>query len=54
MISEERYALFCKLMDSFDAGWKYVNDYNSLLHDYNGTVLYQAESVYVISSTNWD
>ncbi|MBS6955760.1 MAG: MarR family transcriptional regulator [Enterocloster asparagiformis] len=47
MTDEERFSLFCELVDSFDVGCKYVNDYNSLLHDYNGVVLYQAESQFI-------
>lgn len=47
MSMEERYALLCRLIESFDQGWKYVYDYNNLLHDYNGVVLYQAESQFI-------
>ena len=47
MTAEERYALFCELIDSFDMGCRYVDEYNSLLHDYNGVVLYQAESQFI-------
>ena len=47
MTAEERFSLFCELIDSFDRGCKFVNDYNSLLHDYNGVVMYQAESQFI-------
>lgn len=47
MISEERYQLFCRLIDTFDEGCELVDAYNSLLHDYNGVVLYQAESQFI-------
>lgn len=47
MLVEERYALLRRLIESFDQGWKYVYDYNNLLHDYNGVILYQAESQFI-------
>lgn len=47
MLTDDRYALLCRLIDSFDMGCKYVYDYNTLLHDYNGVILYQAESQFI-------
>jgi len=47
MQTDNRYNLFMKLIDVFDLGCKYVNDYNALLHDYQGTILYQAESQFI-------
>lgn len=44
---EDRYARVCGLLDVFDEGYDYVEEYNSLLHDYNGVVLYQAESQFI-------
>lgn len=41
------YEIFLELLKQFDLGCKYVNDYNALLHDYNGVVLYQAESQFL-------
>lgn len=41
------YEIFLELLKQFDLGCKYVNDYNALLHDYNGVVLYQAESQFI-------
>lgn len=47
MVSKSRYKLFCKLIESFDEGCKCVHDYDALLHDYNGAILYQAESQFI-------
>lgn len=44
---EERFARVCRLLNTFDEGCEYVEEYNSLLHDYNGVVLYQAESQFI-------
>ena len=41
------YQFFLEIIKQFDLGCKYVNDYNTLLHDYNGIVLYQAESQFI-------
>lgn len=40
----ERYQMFKKLLDSFDEGLLRADEYDALLHDYNGVVLYQSES----------
>lgn len=47
MLTDNRYALFIKLVEVFEQGCKYINDYNAMLHDYNGIILYQAESQFL-------
>lgn len=47
MNSGVNYELFLELLRQFDLGCKYVNEYNTLLHDYNGVILYQAESQFI-------
>ncbi len=39
-----RYQLFCDIIHSFDEGCELTKEYDSLLHDYNGVVMFQAES----------
>lgn len=46
-VTKEHYQQVCELLDAFDEGCKHVEDYNSMLHDYNGTILYQAESQFI-------
>lgn len=46
-MDNERFNQICSLLDVFDEGCKYVEEYNSLLHDYNGIILYQAESQFI-------
>lgn len=46
-MNNERFNRVCALLDVFDEGCKHVNEYNSLLHDYNGIILYQAESQFI-------
>jgi len=41
---DKRYELFCELLKTVDEGVDAIDEYDSLLHDYHGTVLYQAES----------
>lgn len=43
-MERDRYRLFCDLIDTFDEGCNLTEEYDSLLHDYNGVLLYQAES----------
>ncbi len=43
-MESERYDLFLRLIDEFDRGCTLTEEYDSLLHDYGGTHLYQAES----------
>ena len=44
MENEHRYDLFVKLIDEFDQGCDLTEEYDALLHNYNGTILFQAES----------
>lgn len=44
MDTDKRYGLFCELLETMDAGFDLIEEYDSLLHNYNGTVLFQAES----------
>lgn len=44
MKEEERYIIFNKLIDVVDIGTHYITEYDAQLHDYNGTILYQAEA----------
>lgn len=46
-VKKEHYLKVCELLDAFDEGCKYVEEYNSMLHDYNGIILYQAESQFI-------
>ena len=41
---KKRYQLFCELIDEFDRGCELTEEYDALLHDYNGVILFQAES----------
>lgn len=47
MKQDERSKLFLELIQIFDKGCHYVNVYNAQLHDYNGVILYQAESQFI-------
>ena len=44
MENEQRYQLFMELIDEFDRGCDLTEEYDSLLHNYNGIILFQAES----------
>lgn len=35
---------FCEMMEELDRGAYLMDEYDSLLHDYNGVVMFQAES----------
>lgn len=41
---EERYKLFCKLIDTFDEGWHLVYEYDKMPHRIYNEMLYQSES----------
>ena len=41
---KKRYQLFCELIDEFYRGCELTEEYDALLHDYNGVILFQAES----------
>ncbi len=43
-MDDKRYETFIRLIMAFDAGIDLSIEYDSLLHNYNGTILYQAES----------
>ena len=43
----EYFNKVCELLDVFDQGHGLVSEYDSLLHDYNGIILYQAESQFI-------
>lgn len=43
-MENERYNLFVQLVDEFDRGCELTEEYDALLHNYNGTILFQAES----------
>ena len=40
----KRYELFCQMIDSFDDGCDLTNEYDAMLHNYNGVIMFQAES----------
>lgn len=41
---KKRYSLFCKLIESFDEGWRLVYEYDKTPHLIYGDTLYQSES----------
>ncbi|WP_071430827.1 MarR family winged helix-turn-helix transcriptional regulator [Angelakisella massiliensis] len=43
-MQDKRYQLFIRLLDAFDQGCSLTEEYDALLHDYNGVILFQAES----------
>lgn len=44
MGEDERFDAFCEMMEELDRGAYLIDKYDSLLHDYNGVVMFQAES----------
>lgn len=44
MTDKNRYALFCNMIEELDTAYALIGEYDSQLHDYNGVILYQAES----------
>lgn len=44
MSENERYRLYCDLIAELDEAFSLIREYDSQLHDYNGVILYQAES----------
>ena len=46
-MNDKHFQKVCVLLDTFDQGCDYVNEYNAMLHDYNGIILYQAESQFL-------
>lgn len=43
-MEKNRYDLFIEMLNEFDQGCDLTAEYDALLHDYNGTILFQAES----------
>lgn len=41
---DERYELYCKMLDELDEGCRLIIDYDSVPHNYGSATLYQAES----------
>lgn len=44
MADNKRFDKFCEMIDELDAAYELIHEYDSQLHNYNGVVLYQAES----------
>lgn len=44
MPEKNRYTLFCDMVAELDEAYKLIHEYDSQLHNYNGVILYQAES----------
>lgn len=44
MREDGRFDAFCEMMEELDRGAYLMDEYDSLLHDYNGVVMFQAES----------
>ena len=44
MGEKDRYSLFCNMIEQLDEAYALIHEYDAQLHDYNGVVLYQAES----------
>lgn len=44
MSENKRFELYCELIRDLDTGCGIIVEYDSLLHDYKGTILYQAEA----------
>ena len=56
MGEDERFDAFCEMMEELDRGAYLIDKYDSLLHDYNGVVMFQAESqmIKAIGDSPWD
>lgn len=44
MSDKNRYKLFCSMIEELDTAYSLIGEYDSQLHNYNGVILYQAES----------
>ncbi len=53
MDNEERYRLFCGAIEELDKGVALINEYDSLLHNYGGEIMFQAESHMIKAIGNW-
>ena len=47
MTEMKRYELFCEVVEQLDIAFELIREYDTQLHDYNGTILYQAESQFI-------
>ena len=43
-MENKRYDLFIQMLNEFDKGCGLTEEYDALLHDYDGIILFQAES----------
>lgn len=41
---DKRYDLYCQMINELDEGSRFIQEYDSIPHDYGAAVLYQAES----------
>jgi len=41
---DERYGLYCEMINQLDEGTRLINEYDAVPHDYGAAILYQAES----------
>lgn len=46
-MNDPHFQKVCQLLDTFDEGCEYTNEYDAILHDYNGFILYQRESQFI-------
>ncbi|WP_341457074.1 hypothetical protein, partial [Lactonifactor longoviformis] len=46
-MKKEHFEKVRQALDTFDEGYDYAYEYDSMLHDYNGFILYQAESQFI-------
>lgn len=44
MNEKNRFSLFCNMIEQVDQCYDLIHEYDSQLHDYDGVILYQAES----------
>lgn len=44
---DERYALYCEMIEELDEGCRLIEEYDSIPHDYGTETLYQAESTII-------
>ena len=41
---DNRFEIFCRMIEELDRSVYLIDEYDKLLHDYNGEVMFQAES----------
>lgn len=44
MKNDKRFEIFCRMIEELDRSVYLIDEYDKLLHDYNGAVMFQAES----------